>query len=465
MSDGGPWPFPEGWRSWSDTQRHEWAYVSDPAEAVSSAEREWRKNAVREWENERSRPRYGDVTEVVQATIVEPMELDPSAPPPCPNLNDTRHYWATCQHCQFRAIWARNSAQAQWDARKAVGLVDETVYGNDLWDRPPMTTLFGIGDVIISAEGQPWSIWGADGTGKTTSGQHYTKGRLGLPGFETMWDMPITPLPEDRTVLYLALDRTHQIQDGMVRGTVRERDEERMRRLVLKPNTLYGLATEAGLAWMLSQVEEHRAGLVVIDSRKDIGGTLDPESISGINEVVRTLANDLVEVLTLGHTNEKWRKGPPTIESISGHREVSSGHGSIIILDGDTSAATNSVHHVKAIRELMAPIEIQNNHATGIAAVIGPAGSGSGPTQMTIVVNGVAKSITLAASAVQNRVMPLIDGNATANPDGWVLSSLLMQLLGVSKLDRVFREIRDIGLIEHNGKMGPQSAWRRVPTS
>lgn len=57
-----------------------------------------------------------------------------------------------------------------------------------------------------------------------------------------------------------------------------------------------------------------------------------------------------IEMLVPAHPVKGRRNGPPLLKHLSGHREVFSGLGSVLFLDGRPGDATVTVHHVKLIK-------------------------------------------------------------------------------------------------------------------
>ena len=72
---------------------------------------------------------------------------------------------------------------------------------------------------------------------------------------------------------------------------------------------------------------------------------------------VQLLVASDVEVLVLARPTKARRNGPPLLEHVSGHREVFSGLGSVIFLDGRPGDPLVTVHHVKPIRDRVKPFK------------------------------------------------------------------------------------------------------------
>ena len=188
--------------------------------------------------------------------------------PTCAADHDRPHAW--CLACRRLS----EEVNQKWEAQQGGVLADRWLTGEALFDVPLVTPIWGTEEKgMLSALGQGWKIAAPNSVGKTSIGSQYTKARLGLDGWAgEMWGLPVVPLQPDERVIYLAMDRTLQIQQSLARGVNRQRHPEIADRLRIYPGPPpYRLSGDMGQQWMLDRVEEFNAKLVVVDSRKDLG--------------------------------------------------------------------------------------------------------------------------------------------------------------------------------------------------
>ena len=345
--------------------------------------------------------------------------------------------------------WARQQVERMEDEHAEVASM--RVSGGYLFDLPTDAPVWGTREELLAAEGQGWMIVGPDGTGKTSCACQYAKARLGLA--DEMWGLPVAPLPEDQSVYYLAMDRPRQMMEAFMRGVtpdLRGLLDKRMN--VHRGPPPYRLGRTPGHEWLVREVEETNAGLVVFDSRKDVGNTLDAEDVLGVATAVQLLVAADVEVLVLGHPTKARRNGPPLLEHVSGHREVFSGLGSVLFLDGRPGDPLVTVHHVKPIRERVKPFKIAHDHAAGVSERIGEG-----------IVLGSEPGDLIEGRSPSDRWEVRVSQAIDAHPSGVAPASSLKEVLRSQNLTRDLRGLVGRKVIEHNGRRGAQSGYRRGP--
>ncbi len=383
-------------------------------------------------------------------------------PPQCPEANALFHRPQSCPLCIDWTEWARRAARRRADQREeaeqARALADMWLTGDALFDRQQIEPIWGSEELgLLSAVGQAWMICAPNSVGKTSIASQYVKARIGLDGWAgEMWGLPVAPLEPGRRAAYLAMDRTRQIQESLARGLVEDahRGQLRDRLRIHAGPPPYRLSGDAGQQWVLDKVGEFDAGLLVIDSRKDLGSTIDAEEVSGISRLVQLLSSMDVEVLILAHPNERRRNGPPTLSDISGFADVYNGLGSVLFVEGAPGDLVVEVHHLKPLRhEVMKPFKISHDKFSGrserIEGIVPEAGTDN-------LVEG-----RMPADRWEVRVLAFID----AQPDGWAPSRPLAEYLHSGNLSRDLRTLVKAKVIESNGARGKQSAYRRGPNA
>lgn len=376
-------------------------------------------------------------------------------PPKCEEKHELYSDEANkCEDCQTEIAYARQVGRQRADELldRTSELASMRVPGDYMFDIPQDTPIWGTGpDHLLSAEGQGWMIVGPDGTGKTTAASDYVKARLGMA--DKMWDLPVKPLPEDQSVYYLAMDRPRQMMQAFMRGVSRKsRPLLKERLFIHRGPPPHRLGRPAGHEWLLREVEQTRSGLVVFDSRKDVGNTLDAEDVLGVATVVQSLVAADVDVLILAHPTKGRRNGPPLLEDVSGFREVFSGLGSVLFLDGKPGDSLVTVHQVKPIQERAAPFKVLHDHAAGTSERL-PEGIVPGDG------TGDLAEGRMPVDALEVKVLACID----AHPDGTTPSKSLKEVLGSDNLSRDLRALIERKVVEHNGQRGGQSGYRRGP--
>jgi hypothetical protein len=299
-----------------------------------------------------------------------------------------------------------------------------------------------------------------DSTGKTTLACQYTKCRVGLLPPMLLGE-PVEVLPADQRVLYICCDRPLQILQAFRRGLTGAE------RAVLKARVEFHfggpprpLTTRAGHRWLLAKIERANAGMLVLDSLKDLVDTMDPQALSQLNDLLRKIDAMGVEVLILHHPTEASEKKASTaLSDAKGLREVYSGSGSALEMKPTADKNSGHLHHLKAMTEVHPTVHYVLDRAAGQVL---PA------TRKT-----VREAATANAPAVDHkrvRLRLLFDQHAGA--DGWVPAKPLGKELG--RLDRAFagylyvpdpkhpEVVDETCPIEHNGARGAQSLYRWV---
>lgn len=320
--------------------------------------------------------------------------------------------------------------------------------GDSVFSLPADPVIWGTPQAPVAVEGQGWMICGADGNGKTSDAGQYVKARIGI--VSEVWGMPVAPLPEGRTAWYFAMDRPVQAKRAFARGLSPElhRDVLRQRLHWQAGPPRLSLATEQGRAWALEEAERLNAGLVVFDSRKDLGPTENGDHVFEVAVTVQTLVAAGVDVLILHHPNQARRNGPPSLEDVKGVRDVFSGLGSVVILDGKPGAELIEVHHVKPVYEPFRPFVLQRDHATGEAWPFGFVGE---------VTDDRAEKARAAFEAFKSKVLGVIEAHGGEADSATVRAAIGG---GSGNLPRDLEGLISAGLIEKNGKRGAQAGYR-----
>lgn len=260
----------------------------------------------------------------------------------------------------FPEAWA-DEPPARYTFRPGSIILDEA-------DRPP--AWWGLGDDILGAAGESLIIAGPQGLGKSTIGQQLALGRCGFPEYSELFGLPITA--GRGRVLYLAMDRPRQIARSMRRMVGEAWRQELDERLAIwtgppphdmakMPGILARLASDAG------------ADTVVLDSLKDaaIGLTEDIPG-SGYNRARQGTLEAGVELIELHHTRKVAggvTREKPTVDDIYGSTWLTSGAGSILLLNGSPGDALVKLFHVKQPLAEVGPLSILHDSMTGRSTI------------------------------------------------------------------------------------------------
>lgn len=229
-------------------------------------------------------------------------------------------------------------------------------------DPAELDPIWGRGDDVLWARGEPCLIVGPTGVGKTTLALQVVAGLIGLGDSVLGYSVA----QSDRQVLYLALDRPRQIRRAMRRifgAADRQALAERLTvwegplplDLGRAPTTLFDLATTAN------------AGVVVIDSLKDAAVKLtDDETAGNLNRAMQYLVANGIEVLGLHH-QRKGQAGakPTTLEDVYGSTWLTAGAGSVVLLWGAAGDPIVDLRHVKQPAGEVGPLRIEHDALTG----------------------------------------------------------------------------------------------------
>lgn len=231
-------------------------------------------------------------------------------------------------------------------------------------DQPPgVSAVWGDYDGrVLWAEGEALMIVGPQGVGKTTLVGQVLRGLLGVTS-DRVLDLPVF---EARRVLYLAMDRPRQIARSLLRG-FSEADrailDEKL--IVWKGPPPQDIAANPGL--LLNLAEDAGADVVIVDSLKDAALGLSKDEVgAAYNRARQALLNSGRQIAELHHIKEVNRESAPIgIEDVYGSTWLTSGAGSVILLDGQPGDPIVSFRHVKQPAEEVGPFRLLHDQESG----------------------------------------------------------------------------------------------------
>lgn len=255
------------------------------------------------------------------------------------------------------------------------GLVDG---GSFLLDIPPTTpALWGSGHDVLHPEGEGLVILGPQSTGKTTLAGQLALGFAGLPGFEELLGFPVKRIAG--RVLYLALDRPQQIARALRRMVDEEHRAMLDERLVVWRGPLPIDIAERPMS-LAKWAWELKAGVVFIDSLKDVAGMLSEEKVgAAINAAVQECLAEGIETVALHHPRKKSGgagKEPTVLDDAHGAGNLTRGMGSVLSLWGEAGATSVELRHLKpVVGSGVGPLTLRHDYHSGRTTVGSPAES------------------------------------------------------------------------------------------
>lgn len=236
--------------------------------------------------------------------------------------------------------------------------------GSFIFDDPGnVSAVWGEGEQILWAQGEPLMIAAPEGTGKSTTAQQLILRLCGVV------EGPLLGLPvkrQRRPGVYLALDRPRQIRRSM-RRMVRDADQEQLdKRLIVWDEPLPMPFEE--FDDFLNELCP-RAGWVVVDSLKDFAVGLSTDEVGAqVNKVWQSLSARGIDLLVLHHDRKTMgseTRTNPSVSDIYGSRWLTAGMGSVLMYSGQPGDQDVTMHHVKQPLEPVGPMVVHYDRSTG----------------------------------------------------------------------------------------------------
>ena len=254
---------------------------------------------------------------------------------------------------------------AQWGGIGEHRAVDGASFALDTPEEVP--AVWGEGQMIAWAQGEPAMLVAPEGVGKTSVAQQLALRRIGLGSAELL-GMPVARDP--RKTLYIAADRPRQAARSLSRMVSEEDRELLAERLTvwkgplpfdigLEPERLAVFAAELG------------AGTVIVDSLKDVARDLSKdETGSRVNLALQHVIAAGIEVLT-DHHQRKGQDGkkPQKLDDVYGSTWITAGAGSVLLLWGEPGDSIVDLHHLKQPAEDIGPLKLRHDHARGATSL------------------------------------------------------------------------------------------------
>jgi replicative DNA helicase len=245
---------------------------------------------------------------------------------------------------------------------------DRRAIGGATWleqATPGVPAVWGAGDVVLWAEGEPFMLYGPDGVGKTSICQQLVLHMCGVR-LEPLLGLPVRRT--ERPILYVSADRPKQARRSLARmvdaGDYAALDEH----LLVWEGPLPFAITDRPRA-LLDFVQRHGAGTLILDSLKDVTVDLSKEeSAVRVAHAFQWLMAEGIDLCALHHPR-KAPAGEPakpkTFEDIYGNRLLHGAFGSGLLIWGNPGDLIVDLIHLKQPADEYGPKQALHDHAAG----------------------------------------------------------------------------------------------------
>jgi replicative DNA helicase len=299
--------------------------------------------------------------------------------------------------------WVENVTQQMQQQEIAERSVRLQLGGDFILDEPQIIpAVWGTGERVLWAEGEGVMITGHQGVGKTTVAQQLVLHRIGLRTGDFL-GLPVSK--SDRPILYLAMDRSRQAARSF-RRMITESDRQHLNgQLVVwrGPLPVDPLLDKDRFADFAEEICPN-VGTIIADSVKDLApGIADDKIGSALNLWWQEVIARDIQLMLLHHERkaQNGAKRVHNLDDVYGSTWLTSGLGSVIVLDGQPGDPTVELRHLKQPAEPVGPLTLRHDHTAGVTVLFD-----DGPDLLDLLIAAGPNGITAeeAALAIIGRV-------------------------------------------------------------
>ena len=275
---------------------------------------------------------------------------------------------------QLYILEVRDEARRQHRANQTAHEEGRRVEGGEfIFDHiPDQTALWGEGETILWAKGEPFMLTGPQSVGKTTLMHQVMGRRIGvLSGKLLGFTIPRA----EGKVLLIAADRPNQIA-RCLRRVVQPRMQDALneRLVIWKGPPPFDLGTcESGtFAQWIADLDDEISD-VYVDSMKDVAVGLSDDKVgSNINREYQTAISAGYDLFTDHHHRKAQgdNKRPTKLDDVYGSTWLTSGHGSVALLWGQPGDTFVEIVHLKPPAEPFGPFELRLDRTRGTMELV-----------------------------------------------------------------------------------------------
>jgi replicative DNA helicase len=227
--------------------------------------------------------------------------------------------------------------------------------------------IWGRGDDVAHASGEPTMIIGPDGVGKTTLVQRLMLARAGIGS--KLLGMYVEPA--EGSILYVSADRPKQAARSLFRmvADLERRDAGKLREAVLVWRGPLPFDIVKTPATLTEWAQGFGADEVVLDSLGFVAQRLaEDETGSAIAQAFSVAAAAGLEIIALGHPRKPPNEGgekPTKIADVYGSRWITAACGSILSLWGAPGEPVVELRQLKSPKGDVGPFQIEIDHERG----------------------------------------------------------------------------------------------------
>jgi replicative DNA helicase len=244
-------------------------------------------------------------------------------------------------------------------------LFDGLAFGEQVSKAGP--AVWGEGERVLWAPGEPMMIYGPQGAGKSTLAQRLLLARAGIRS--SLLGLPVRQA--DAPILYVAADRPLQLARSWQRmiGTLEADQRSAVRDLVRFWKGPLGFDIGADPEALLRFMVEVGARTLIGDSLKDLAVDLvKDEAGTRVNRAWQLLIAAGIEIVDLHHPRKavagESRK-PRSLDDVYGSTWLTAGHGSVVLLWGNPGDPIVELGHLKQPHEEVGPLRVLIDHELG----------------------------------------------------------------------------------------------------